>query len=142
MTQNTIGPRKLTTARPISAPYSSCRLRIDSGEPSKPERLASTTTGRLPLAALSALATFLEDRGNSVPEVHWSGPSAGTKPCRGTGLDSKPITSTARPPRRASQTTAVSASRIPAQRSKIGKHTSELQSRENLVCRLLLEKKK
>src|SRR5690606_40220845 len=25
---------------------------------------------------------------------------------------------------------------------KIGKHTSELQSRENLVCRLLLEKKK
>src|SRR5690606_41998475 len=26
--------------------------------------------------------------------------------------------------------------------SKIGKHTSELQSRENLVCRLLLEKKK
>src|SRR5690606_41382643 len=27
-------------------------------------------------------------------------------------------------------------------RVKIGKHTSELQSRENLVCRLLLEKKK
>src|SRR5690606_40959395 len=27
-------------------------------------------------------------------------------------------------------------------RMKIGKHTSELQSRENLVCRLLLEKKK
>ena len=26
--------------------------------------------------------------------------------------------------------------------SKIGKHTSELQSRRNLVCRLLLEKKK
>src|SRR5690606_15101261 len=30
--------------------------------------------------------------------------------------------------------------RLP-QRLKIGKHTSELQSRENLVCRLLLEKK-
>src|SRR5690606_40158142 len=29
---------------------------------------------------------------------------------------------------------------IPAQRSE--EHTSELQSRENLVCRLLLEKKK
>src|SRR5436309_6908838 len=27
-------------------------------------------------------------------------------------------------------------------RAEIGKHTSELQSRENLVCRLLLEKKK
>src|SRR5436309_11420130 len=27
-------------------------------------------------------------------------------------------------------------------RRQIGKHTSELQSRENLVCRLLLEKKK
>src|SRR5690606_39599044 len=27
-------------------------------------------------------------------------------------------------------------------KQKIGKHTSELQSRENLVCRLLLEKKK
>src|SRR5690606_41802361 len=27
-------------------------------------------------------------------------------------------------------------------RNEIGKHTSELQSRENLVCRLLLEKKK
>src|SRR5690606_41498273 len=26
--------------------------------------------------------------------------------------------------------------------TKIGRHTSELQSRENLVCRLLLEKKK
>src|SRR5690606_41176103 len=26
--------------------------------------------------------------------------------------------------------------------NEIGKHTSELQSRENLVCRLLLEKKK
>src|SRR5690606_42111944 len=26
--------------------------------------------------------------------------------------------------------------------AQIGKHTSELQSRENLVCRLLLEKKK
>ena len=48
----TIGPSKLTMARPISAPYSSWRLRIDSGEPSKPDRLASTTTGRLPLAAL------------------------------------------------------------------------------------------
>ena len=48
ITQNTIGPSKFTTARPISAPYSSCSRRIDSGEPSKPARLASTTSGRRP----------------------------------------------------------------------------------------------
>src|SRR5436309_9899384 len=29
-----------------------------------------------------------------------------------------------------------------AEHQEIGRHTSELQSRENLVCRLLLEKKK
>ena len=54
MTQKTIGPSKLTMARPISAPYSSWRLRIESGEPSKPDRFASTTSGRLPEAALIA----------------------------------------------------------------------------------------
>ena len=69
MTQKTIGPWKLTIARPISAPYSSCRLRIESGDPSKPERFASTTSGRLPLAALIARAAFFDDRGNSVPAV-------------------------------------------------------------------------
>src|SRR4249919_2603341 len=67
MTQNTIGPSKFTTARPISAPYSSCSSRSDSGEPSKPERFASTTMGRFPLAALIARATFFEARGMSVP---------------------------------------------------------------------------
>src|SRR4051794_25627257 len=45
-------------ARPISAPYSSWSWRSDSGDPSKPDRFASTTTGRLPLAALRARATF------------------------------------------------------------------------------------
>ncbi len=64
-------------ARPISAPYSNWSMRSDSGEPSKPERLASTTSGRLPLAALTARAVFFDERGNSVPAVHWSGPSAG-----------------------------------------------------------------
>ncbi len=69
ITQNTIGPEKFTIARPISAPYSSCSLRIDSGEPSNPDRLASTTSGRLPLAVLIARATFFEERGNNVPAV-------------------------------------------------------------------------
>ena len=113
----TIGPSKLTMARPISAPYSSWRLRIDSGEPSKPDRFARTTTGRLPLAALMARATFLLDRGKSVPAVYVSGPSVGGKPRRGTDLDSMPMRHTGMPPRWASCTTAVSASAMPAQRS-------------------------
>ena len=90
ITKKTIGPLKLTTARPISAPYSSWRRRIDSGEPSKPERFASTTTGRLLLAALIARATFFEDAGNRVPEVQAVGPSAGMKPSRASGWDSNP----------------------------------------------------
>src|SRR6266511_3557934 len=32
--------------------------------------------------------------------------------------------------------------RLASERQELGKHTSELQSRENIVCRLLLEKKK
>src|SRR5699024_3940197 len=69
ITQNTIGPSKLTMARPISAPYSNWSLRIDSGEPSNPDRLASTTSGRFPEAALIARAVLREDWGNSVPAV-------------------------------------------------------------------------
>ncbi len=80
ITQNTIGPSKFTTARPISAPYSSCSRRIDSGEPSKPARLASTTTGRRPEAALMARAILRDDCGKSVPALHEPGPSAGTEP--------------------------------------------------------------
>ena len=36
---------------------------------SNPDRLASTTSGRLPLAALMARAAFFDDFGNSVPAV-------------------------------------------------------------------------
>ena len=81
-------------ARPISAPYSSWRFRIDSGEPSKPDRFASTTSGRLPLAALIARAVFFDDRGNSVPAVQMSGPSLGGKPRRGMARDSMPSMTT------------------------------------------------
>src|SRR5919107_4269759 len=87
ITQNTIGPSKLTIARPISAPYSSWMLRSDSGDPSNPDRLASTTSGRFPLAALIARAAFFDDLGNSVPAVHDVGPSIGTRPRRGSGRD-------------------------------------------------------
>src|SRR3954452_17015396 len=119
-TQNTIGPSKFTTARPISAPYSSCRVRIDSGDPSKPDRLASTTSGREPLAALIARAVFLDDRGNRVPADQESGPSDGGKPRRWAGRDSMPIKQIGWPPRCASSPTEVSASAIPAQRSSVG----------------------
>ena len=94
ITQNTIGPSKLTTARPISAPYSSCSWRSDSGEPSKPDRFASTTSGRLPLAALTARAVFFDDFGNSVPAVNVVGPSTGVGPRRGRGRDSIPRSAT------------------------------------------------
>src|SRR6266704_5890923 len=113
-----MGPRKLTTARPISAPYSSCHERIDSGEPSKPDRLARMTTGRLPLAALIALAILRDDWGNNVPDVQLGGPSAGRWSRRESVRDSIPSMHTGIPPTCASHTTA-----------EIGKHTSELQSR-------------
>src|SRR5690606_41691539 len=45
------------------------------------------------------------------------------------------------PPRTRAMTTAT-APRQSASRIRSEEHTSELQSRENLVCRLLLEKKK
>src|SRR6201989_1173231 len=92
MTQKTPGPGRWTLARPTSAPYSACHWRIDSGEPSKPARLASTTTGRRPPLELIARATFLEDFGKSVPDVHCPGPSAGTGPKRSIGCDSMAIT--------------------------------------------------
>src|ERR1022692_5310027 len=98
MTQNTIGPSKLTIARPISAPYSSWSFRIDSGEPSNPDRLASTASGRLPDAELMARAVFFDDRGNKVPAVYVSGPSVGGKPRRDTDRDSMPIRQTGQPP--------------------------------------------
>jgi hypothetical protein len=60
----------LTTARPISAPYSNSILRSDAGEPSNPDRFASTTWGRFPLAALIAWGVFFEDCGKRVPDVH------------------------------------------------------------------------
>src|SRR5215470_877858 len=112
-----MGPRKLVTARPISAPYSSCHLRMLSGEPSKPVRLARTTTGRLPLAAFMARATLRDDCGKSVPDVQDEGPSAGTNPALAMLRDSRPIRHTGNPPIRASHTIALSALRHRAHRS-------------------------
>src|ERR1700746_739989 len=119
-TQNTIGPSKLTTARPISAPYSSWSRRSDSGDPSNPDRLARITSGRFPLAALIARAVFFDDSGNRVPAVHCDGPSTRQNPCRLSGLDSKPISATGCPPRCASSTSTEAASAVSAQRSSGG----------------------
>src|SRR2546430_7756861 len=46
------------------------------------------------------------------------------------------------PPHRRSRPRVVAASRSPHPASRSEEHTSELQSQSNLVCRLLLEKKK
>jgi len=52
-----------------------------------------------------------------VPEDHASGPSAGIAPKRDSGRHSMPSSDTGQPPRWASHVTAISASRMPAQRS-------------------------
>src|SRR5690606_40836995 len=70
----------------------------------------------------------------------------GVGPCIASGsqVNSGSCADLAVAPTRSSRPTAVtipaSACAAPANRSE--EHTSELQSRENLVCRLLLEKKK
>ena len=67
-------------------------MRSDSGEPSKPDRFASTTTGRLPLAALIARAIFFDDSGNSVPGRPLVGTVGRQEAGRGSGRDSMPRT--------------------------------------------------
>src|SRR5436309_12339769 len=56
------------------------------------------------------------------------------------GTDAPWRSATSRPRRTAHRSPPAGASRVACRRSE--EHTSELQSRENLVCRLLLEKKK
>src|SRR5215475_16105773 len=57
--------------------------------------------------------------------------------------DALPISPPLRPSRARLRLRAAPAlSRSPIRRARSEEHTSELQSRENLVCRLLLEKKK
>src|SRR5690606_40725551 len=56
-------------------------------------------------------------------------------------LPIRPRTTTPRVIRRTVEIVA-GAVAVAVRRCQIGEHTSELQSRENLVCRLLLEKKK
>src|SRR5205085_11092769 len=58
--------------------------------------------------------------------------------------DALPISARARGPRRSSapRRTRRRGSRLRSRRVRSEEHTSELQSQSNLVCRLLLEKKK
>src|SRR3982750_4968605 len=53
-----------------------------------------------------------------------------------------PYTTLFRSPGRSRQSSATPCSRRPRARGRSEEHTSELQSRSDLVCRLLLEKKK
>src|SRR5690554_7313328 len=82
----------------------------------------------------------------------WTRP-AGTTGCTGTqlqqrqrGADDEPHGATARTPRSAGKQRAAGGAAPdlgqPARHHQSEEHTSELQSRPHLVCRLLLEKKK
>ncbi len=103
------------TARAISAPNSSWRPFIERALPSKPESEASTTTGRMPDAALIALATLREPSGCSVEaESQWSPVSDLT------GRASMPTTETGEPPTRLSQMIVPRASAMSVQRSSTG----------------------
>src|SRR5690606_41224383 len=63
----------------------------------------------------------------------------GARPRKGAGLRDPSATHA-----RCRETAGAGAGRLPAagRHARSEEHTSELQSRENLVCRLLLEKKK
>ncbi|OPZ52705.1 MAG: hypothetical protein BWY91_02213 [bacterium ADurb.BinA028] len=63
-----------------------------------------TTSGRLPVVALMARAVLRDACGNNVPEVQAGGPSAGTKPLRGSEREDRPIMQTGMPPTATSQT--------------------------------------
>src|SRR5207302_10738873 len=69
-----------------------------------------------------------------------TGPGYGTRPRPGRKWPSCWRTTQARTP--ASATPSASTPRPACTPCRSEEHTSELQSRENLVCRLLLEKKK
>src|SRR3712207_7418194 len=66
-----------------------------------------------------------------------SGPPSGRSASAAPSTPIRGSTGTGRPPSAAPPPT-----RWPADRSRSEEHTSELQSRQYLVCRLLLEKKK
>src|SRR5690606_42080292 len=93
-----------------------------------------------PLSLLDALPIYSFGSFSCISPAWWTGCTSpfrrGPPPPKSTGASNTrfggpfPIPPAARP----------SCSRSPAIRSE--EHTSELQSRENLVCRLLLEKKK
>src|SRR5690606_39456337 len=87
-------------------------------------------TERNPLSLHDALPIFGEsarsiERGSSRPVSGWTLASTGRKPC---------CQAYAGPSSQQGETRSASSPRSE-------EHTSELQSRENLVCRLLLEKK-
>src|SRR5690606_41947793 len=72
--------------------------------------------------------------GSTRPAPQWTG--------RRNGFPASPAAGPGRGPDPVAPGQAAAASRPPAPPERSEEHTSELQSRENLVCRLLLEKKK
>src|SRR5690606_40105450 len=79
---------------------------------------------------------------SSAPATH---PTQSSNDRRTSGGTSPRITmseTAKRPPGLSTRNASSSTARLSAERLRSEEHTSELQSRENLVCRLLLEKKK
>src|SRR5690606_40366173 len=74
-------------------------------------------------------------RGQAVGAAQWG---AGARPCGAAQWSSG---AGRRPRQRTTVATRSTAPAPPASGARSEEHTSELQSRENLVCRLLLEKK-
>src|SRR5690606_42130891 len=87
------------------------------------------------LSLHDALPISDEDDDSLVPQVHHLGPEQGTPGLRRQLHDELPC-------EKFSEGLPRLAVTVEAQLDKSEEHTSELQSRENLVCRLLLEKKK
>src|SRR2546427_8575792 len=81
---------------------------------------------------------LLATRSSTSPARAAPGPMASTATQTGTSASSSACTTGST----AGSTTACTAARTSADRRRSEEHTSELQSQSNLVCRLLLEKKK
>src|SRR5690606_41781260 len=81
---------------------------------------------------------------DALPILSWfgSGRSADAASRSSTSRSSERRTSSASVAGSVSRSRAATRSRQPTPSSRSEEHTSELQSREKLVCRLLLEKKK
>src|SRR5690606_40085062 len=100
----------------------------------------SVVLAALALPALAACSGGQDTTGTTGSTVSDAGASADAFPVTVEHLYGTTEISAA--PTRIATVSWVNADTVLAQETRSEEHTSELQSRENLVCRLLLEKKK